>query len=27
MVVGGGIIWYLRPGSKNVTAQAVGVTR
>jgi phosphatidylglycerol:prolipoprotein diacylglycerol transferase len=27
MVVGGGIIWYLRPGSKNVTAQAVGATR
>ncbi len=27
MVVGGGIIWYLRPGSKNVTARAVEATR
>ncbi len=27
MVVGGGLIWWLRPGAKNVTAQAVGAVR
>ena len=27
LVIGGGIIWWLRPGAKNVTAQPVGVTR
>ena len=24
LVIGGGIIWWLRPGAKNITAQAVG---
>jgi phosphatidylglycerol:prolipoprotein diacylglycerol transferase len=27
LVIGGGIIWWLRPGAKNVTAQTVGATR
>jgi hypothetical protein len=27
LVVAGGFIWWLRPGAKNVTAQAVGATR
>ncbi len=27
LVIGGGIIWWLRPGSKNVTARTVGATR
>ncbi|MFZ0318090.1 MAG: prolipoprotein diacylglyceryl transferase family protein, partial [Candidatus Sulfotelmatobacter sp.] len=27
LVIGGGIIWWLRPGTKNVTAQPVGATR
>src|SRR5271167_4214344 len=27
LVVGGGLIWWLRPGAKNVTAQPVGATR
>jgi phosphatidylglycerol:prolipoprotein diacylglycerol transferase len=27
LVLGGGIIWWLRPGAKNVTAQPVGATR
>jgi hypothetical protein len=25
-VIGGGLIWWLRPGAKNVTAQPVGAT-
>jgi phosphatidylglycerol:prolipoprotein diacylglycerol transferase len=27
LVIGGGLIWWLRPGAKNVTAQPVGATR
>jgi hypothetical protein len=27
LVVAGGVIWWLRPGMKNVAAQAVGATR
>jgi phosphatidylglycerol:prolipoprotein diacylglycerol transferase len=27
LVIGGGIIWWLRPGAKGVTAQPVGATR
>ncbi len=27
LVVAGGLIWWLRPGAKNVTAQPVGATR
>jgi phosphatidylglycerol:prolipoprotein diacylglycerol transferase len=27
LVIGGGIIWWLRPGPKNVAAQPVGATR
>jgi prolipoprotein diacylglyceryltransferase len=27
LVIGGGIIWWLRPGAKNVTTRAVGATR
>jgi len=27
LVVAGGVIWWLRPGAKNVTAQTVGATR
>jgi phosphatidylglycerol---prolipoprotein diacylglyceryl transferase len=27
LVIGGGLIWWLRPGAKNVTSQAVGAMR
>jgi phosphatidylglycerol:prolipoprotein diacylglycerol transferase len=27
LVIGGGIIWWLRPGAKNLTARVVGATR
>jgi len=27
LVIGGGIIWWLRPGAKSVTAEPVGATR
>jgi hypothetical protein len=27
LVIGGGIIWWLRPGAKHVTAQPVSATR
>jgi phosphatidylglycerol:prolipoprotein diacylglycerol transferase len=27
LVLGGGLIWWLRPGSKQITARPVGATR
>jgi len=27
LVIGGGIIWWPRPGAKSVTARVVGATR
>jgi cbb3-type cytochrome oxidase subunit 3 len=27
LVLAGGVIWWLRPGAKNLTAQAVGAVR
>jgi hypothetical protein len=27
LVIGGGLIWWLRPGSKAIPAQTVGATR